>query len=86
MPETHCLSHPLCLTTLMEHMCDTHGTPPKSSSKKPQFFKKSVNFGFFAALLVNFGFFAALFALRTLSPEIMSPFKIRAELKVTDLR
>ena len=27
MPETHCLSHPLCLTTLMEHTCDTHYAP-----------------------------------------------------------
>ena len=27
MPETHCLSHPLCLTTLMEHTCDTHCAP-----------------------------------------------------------
>ena len=27
MPETHCLSHPLCLTTLMEHTCDSHCAP-----------------------------------------------------------
>ena len=27
MPETHCLSHPFCLTTLMEHTCDTHCAP-----------------------------------------------------------
>ena len=27
MPETHCLSHLLCLKTCMEHTCDTHCAP-----------------------------------------------------------
>ena len=37
MPETHCLSHPLCLTTLMEHTCDTHCAPSHQILlKKPQ--------------------------------------------------
>ena len=60
MPETHCLSHPLCLTTLMEHMCDTHCAPATKSSSKNHNPPKN---------LVILGFFAALFAPRTLSPE-----------------
>ena len=56
MPETHCLSHPLCLTTLMENTCDTHCAPSQNQNQK----NKSV----------IFGFLAALFALRTLSPDL----------------
>ena len=52
MPETHCLSHPLCLRTLMENTCDTHCAPshqiylkkPESNKKNPLFSDFSLHF------------------------------------------
>ena len=48
MPETHCLSHPLCLTTLMEHTCEDNCTPSHQNLAQKTAIKKKRLFSDFS--------------------------------------